>query len=57
MGEVPAADLAGTLKLAKEGDADALPKTRGRTDAGKLKFEDDNVRQSFEYARKALGFS
>ena len=57
MGELPAADLAGTLKLAKDGDPDALPKTRGRTDAGKLKFEDDNVRQSFGYARKELGFS
>jgi sugar phosphate isomerase/epimerase len=57
MDQLPAADLAGSLKLAKDGDADALPKTRGRTDAGKLKFEDDNVRQSFEYGRKALGFS
>jgi sugar phosphate isomerase/epimerase len=57
MRELPAADLAGALKLAKDGDADALPKTRGRTDAGKLKFEDDNVRQSFDYGRKALGFS
>ena len=50
-------DLAGALKLAKEGEADSLPKTRGRTDAGKLKFEDDNVRQSFEYGRRVLGFS
>ena len=57
MGELPAADLAGTLKLAKDGDPDALPKTRGRTDTDKLKFEEDNVRQSFGYARKELGFS
>lgn len=57
MGKLPAADLADALKLAKEGKADALPKTRGRTDAGKLKFEEDNVRESFDYARKSLGFS
>ena len=57
MGEVPAVDLAGALKLAKEGKADALPKTRGRTDADRLKFEEDNVRKSFDHARKSLGFS
>ena len=57
MNQLPAADLAGALNHAKDGNAAALPKTRGRPDAGKLKFEEDNVRQSFEYARKSLGFS
>ncbi len=57
MADLPARELAATLKLAKAGDAGALPSMEGRDGEGQLAFEEANVRKSFEFARQKLGFS
>jgi len=57
MPDLPAHDLARTVRLAQAGDPDSLPSMKGRDAAGEIAFEEENVRRSFAFARERLGFS
>ena len=54
LGDVAAADLSATLRLARGGSAEKLPTVEGRSDADKIAFEAQNVIDSFVYAKKHL---
>jgi len=56
MADLPAPDLARTLYQAKQGTADTLPKLSHRDAEGQLAFEEQNIRDSFDYAREEFGF-
>ncbi len=55
---LPAPDLAATLKrIRQKPTAKPLPTVRDKTDAQRLAYEEANVRQCFDYAKKHLGLS
>ena len=54
MRELPARELASTLHLARSGKAAELPGIAGLDDAEQLAFEEQNVRQSFDFAGTEL---
>jgi len=47
-------DLAGTLSMVRKNAAKMLPSVAGLSAEEKAKFEDQNVRESFEYLKRAL---
>ena len=54
--KMPASQLAKAVGFIREkGAPQPLPQITGRSDEEKLKIEDDNVRQSLDYARSSLG--
>ena len=53
--QIPAVELAKTLHLARSGSPDKLPTISGLSDSDTIEFEENNVRSSFEFARKNLG--
>ncbi len=55
MTRLPEGEIAKTLNLAKAGNPKSLPSVEGRTGAGKLEFEEANVRRSFAFSREKLG--
>lgn len=57
LGDIEATDLARTLRAAAGGDPDSLPHAGDRDLSAQVEWEEDHVRQCFDYARKELGFS
>lgn len=53
--DVNGRDLARMVRLAKPHDDTRLPRVSGRTPAERLAFEEQNVVDSFRYARETLG--
>jgi len=54
---VPAPDLANTLALAKSGRSDSLPTISNKEWPDQMALEERHIRESFDYARKELGFA
>lgn len=54
---LPATELAKTLRHTKETSAASLPKMQHRDQRGKIDYEEENVRKSFAFSRGELGFS
>ena len=55
--ELPATELAKTLRYTKTFDSKNLPRVHHRDQQGRIDFEEDNVRKSFSYSQNKLGFS
>ena len=54
MPDLPAIDLARTLRIAQAGDPEKLPAIAGKSPGEQMEFEERNVRDSFAYARERL---
>ena len=55
--DLPARDLADTLRIAKVNDPSSLPRIQHLDTAGRIAFEEENVRKSFAYGKEKLGFA
>jgi len=57
MPNLPAPDLASTLKLAKSGMEETLPIIAGKDLNAQFDYEEENIQKSFDYGRRELGFA
>lgn len=55
--ELPATELANTLRYTKSFDPNSLPRLQHRDQTGRINFEEENVRKSFSFSKEQLGFS